>query len=374
MNSGEQIFEPVVCFVIGPIGDRLAPPGTEERARYEESIQTWGEVIQPACEGCGLTPIRADLIAQPGEITEQIFRHLRDADVVIADVTRANPNVMYELGLRHTMPRLTIQIGESGNLPFDIGAIRTIRFNRTDHGLVEARKQLAVAIQAGLTSEPATQFVTATRVWNELSGNALTLGERESKLDLESFEEDDEAGFIELIAGAEEAMTGSVVTMQGIGQAIEEIGSLFTAATAAVAESDAKGGGFGPRLLIANNLARDLEAPAERLEEGAQLYVDQMQQIDPGLRKLIDLAREDPEAGEAMGEFSGIIQGLATSTDQALSALDTLAELASGLGNISRNLRPPGRRIARALRDFGDAARLVYGWRDAIEDAFPTEI
>ena len=39
---------------------------------------------------------------------------------MIADLTQANPNVMYELGLRHTQKKLTIQIGEAGRLPFDV--------------------------------------------------------------------------------------------------------------------------------------------------------------------------------------------------------------------------------------------------------------
>ena len=110
---------PLVCFVISPIGDRLAEPGSDERHTYEESIQTFEKIIQPACKHVEIEdPIRADAISRQGEITEQIFRHLKSADIVIADVTGANPNVMYELGLRHTTGLLTIQIGEKDRLPF----------------------------------------------------------------------------------------------------------------------------------------------------------------------------------------------------------------------------------------------------------------
>jgi hypothetical protein len=91
------------CFVISPIGDRLAPFDSDERRRYEEAIQIWDYVVLPACqEALGIEPVRADKISQPGEITEQAFLHLRDDDLVIVDVTGGNPNVMYELGLRHT--------------------------------------------------------------------------------------------------------------------------------------------------------------------------------------------------------------------------------------------------------------------------------
>ncbi|WP_310526584.1 hypothetical protein, partial [Nocardioides sp.] len=62
----------------------------------------WENVFEPACEMFGLTPVRADKISEAGDIPEQIFTYLRDADIVIADVTGGNANVMYELGLRHT--------------------------------------------------------------------------------------------------------------------------------------------------------------------------------------------------------------------------------------------------------------------------------
>lgn len=62
------------CFVIAPIGDRNAEIGTDARAVYEEGVQLWEQVIEPACRQVGLRAIRADRIARGGEIPEQIFR------------------------------------------------------------------------------------------------------------------------------------------------------------------------------------------------------------------------------------------------------------------------------------------------------------
>jgi hypothetical protein len=125
----------------------------------------WEYVVEPACSAHNLDPVRADKIAHPGEITEQIFRLLRDADVVIADLTGGNPNVMYELGLRHTRDKITVQLGENERLPFDINTIRTIRFRRTERGLVEARDLLIEVLGAALDGSGSP--VTATRVWSE---------------------------------------------------------------------------------------------------------------------------------------------------------------------------------------------------------------
>lgn len=160
----KQLSTPVMkAFVVGPIGDKDADDGSPARLAYEEGIQVFEDVIVPACTAFGLEAVRADMISEAGEIPEQIFRQLRDCPVVIADLTGANPNVMYELGLRHTTGRVTVQIGERGRLPFDVAAIRTIMFKRTEAGLVQARKDLAKSLAANL--DTGGNPVTATRIW-----------------------------------------------------------------------------------------------------------------------------------------------------------------------------------------------------------------
>lgn len=75
------------CFIIGPIGDKFAPLGSTDRERYEESLEVFEKVIAPAYSEHDLEPIRADQIAVSGEITEQVFRHLFEDEIVIADVS-----------------------------------------------------------------------------------------------------------------------------------------------------------------------------------------------------------------------------------------------------------------------------------------------
>lgn len=140
------------CFVIGPIGDQLADAGTADRIAFEESVQIFEEVIKAACDAFEIEAYRSDEIDDPGEIPEQIFEALRDEDLVIADLTGANPNVMYELGIRHVTGKCTIQIGEKGKLPFDVNTIRTVQFVRSASGLVAARKKLQRLIGSSLAN------------------------------------------------------------------------------------------------------------------------------------------------------------------------------------------------------------------------------
>jgi hypothetical protein len=109
-----------VCFLVTPIGE----DGSEQRAHADLML---GSLIEPALAGLGLRLVRADRISTPGMITSQIIDHLVRAPLVIADLSYGNPNVFYELALRHASRKPTVQLIRSGDpLPFDVGQFRTV--------------------------------------------------------------------------------------------------------------------------------------------------------------------------------------------------------------------------------------------------------
>lgn len=115
-----------ICFVIAPIGDE----GSEERRR---SDQVLNHIIAPAAKECDYEAIRADKISEPGIITSQIIQHLVEDPLVIADLTGRNPNVFYELAIRHAIRKPVVQIIQAGeSIPFDVAATRTIQVNHRD--------------------------------------------------------------------------------------------------------------------------------------------------------------------------------------------------------------------------------------------------
>lgn len=138
------------CFVICAIGG----PGTTIRRRADS---IYNNIIRPAVGE--IMPVRADLLESPGVITNQVVELLLESELVIADLTGRNPNVYYELALRHITRKPCIQLIEEGeDLPFDIANTRTLKINSYDLESAsrcrqELEKQIATVLKAGYTPE-----------------------------------------------------------------------------------------------------------------------------------------------------------------------------------------------------------------------------
>ena len=107
-------------------------------------------VISPAASSCGYNALRADQISEPGMITSQVIQHIVDDPLVIADLTDRNPNVFYELALRHAIRKPLVQIIKKGeSLPFDVAGSRTIYVDHRDLDSVEeAKSQIIQQIES----------------------------------------------------------------------------------------------------------------------------------------------------------------------------------------------------------------------------------
>lgn len=87
--------------------------------------KSYEALIKPVVESRNIRCLRADEIRHSGSINLQMFQQLLSADIVIGDISTANVNAFYELGLRHALkPRTTIIIAESQyGYPFDLNGI-----------------------------------------------------------------------------------------------------------------------------------------------------------------------------------------------------------------------------------------------------------
>ncbi len=108
------------CFVMQPFS-----------SPYDGYYET---LFKPAIQQAGLRPVRADdEIFGSGKVMDQVWRGIRDAKVLVAELTTRNANVYYELGLAHALGKPVVLVAADGEgVPFDVHHIRVIYYDISD--------------------------------------------------------------------------------------------------------------------------------------------------------------------------------------------------------------------------------------------------
>jgi tetratricopeptide (TPR) repeat protein len=139
-----------VAFLVMPFGIKPGPDG--KNINFDK---VYLDYLKPAVEAAGLRPHRADAERRGGSIHADMFQDLLMAEMVVADLTIDNPNVWYEIGVRHALRAsgavLTYALRD--RLPFDLNGQRMMHYSMKDGApdpaTVEAeRKALTEAILA----------------------------------------------------------------------------------------------------------------------------------------------------------------------------------------------------------------------------------
>ncbi|MDF2736275.1 MAG: hypothetical protein K0S93_131 [Nitrososphaeraceae archaeon] len=122
----------LLCFVLMPFGKKSDNGGSNI-----DFDSVYYDLIFPAIEEAGLKPIRADEEKVGGIIHKPMFERLILCEYAVVDLTTANPNVFYELGVRHAArPYSTVLLYAEGRkqLPFDIAPLRAIPYKLDSSG------------------------------------------------------------------------------------------------------------------------------------------------------------------------------------------------------------------------------------------------
>lgn len=146
-----------LCFVLMPFGRKPDVSGS-----LVDFDAVYRDLIAPAIREAGLDPIRADEEVIGGIIHKPMFERLILCDFAVADLTTANANVFYELGVRHAVrPSATVLIFSKGGsqLPFDVAPLRGLPYQLSPDGTptdLEATRK-ALTERLGKAREAASQ-------------------------------------------------------------------------------------------------------------------------------------------------------------------------------------------------------------------------
>ena len=138
---------PPLCFVLMPFGRK-----TDAAGRVTDFDSVFRTIIAPAVQDAGLEPIRADEEKIGGTIHKPMFERLMLCHYAVADITGANPNVFYELGIRHALrPASTAIVFLEGTvIPFDVALARGIAYRTNAAGEPVETESVKAAITGHL--------------------------------------------------------------------------------------------------------------------------------------------------------------------------------------------------------------------------------
>ena len=190
-----------LCFILMPFGIKK-----DENGKNIDFDKIYNDFIKPSIEDAGLEPIRADEEQIGGIIHKPMYERLMLCDYAVADLSAANANVFYELGIRHAIrPHSTISLFASDTrLPFDINFLRALPYDRElkdlDSLKEQLKKKLLFAKAEKHTDSPLFQLVDGIKPSNiehiktDIFRERVTYNEKiKSKLakarDIESLEE-----------------------------------------------------------------------------------------------------------------------------------------------------------------------------------------
>ena len=173
MTSASTEKDKKSCFVIAPIG----AADSDTRKRSDKVLR---HIFRSALEEKYIVT-RADEIDEAGMITSQILRAVQDSHLVVADLTETNPNVLYELAVRHAIEKPVIHVIEPrlSKIPFDIAGFRTIEFDITDPDsiadAVEKLRKQAEQAESGKWGDTPIKLANVMRTSKEDAPQMLLL-------------------------------------------------------------------------------------------------------------------------------------------------------------------------------------------------------
>ncbi|MFC9326093.1 toll/interleukin-1 receptor domain-containing protein [Kitasatospora sp. NPDC057015] len=183
--------------------------------------------------------------------------------------------------------------------------------------------------------------------------------------------DDESAGFIEIMAAAEEAMPRWVQVVEDLSRATTEISSHMTWAAEQVAKSDAAGQGFSGRLSVFRKLRERLNDPVDEFSSLGSKYSAELVEIDPAIIQLIRTVAEgglDSDTSQSAKDFFVSIKGLCESASGAMPGIEEFRDGARTSAQLSKELRPLMNELQAALQKVVDGQTIIEEWGRRIDE------
>lgn len=290
----------------------------------DASNRRWSSLLQPAIKEAGYEAKRADSVQTSRNILQDVVTGIYEADIIIADLTGMNPNVMYELGIAHALHKPTLMISDSlESVPFDLRAYRIIEFS-WDYDLASKFKdQLTEILNEHASGEwlfgnPVTDFTP--------SGSSRELVAVPS--------EDDSPGLLEALSELDGVTDVMMTTFDGL---TTELNNLERDTSTIMQELNASRGQMTQQQWLASRITM-----AKQVSELLDHHVSKVDDHMPGFK----------DSMTALQHWAQIISDLSPLLDRESSEFSSTRKMLSELENSSTSM-------AVAIAELGDSVKLL---------------
>lgn len=259
------------AFIVRPFNMKKDSSGKE--VDFERTHQ---ELIAPALEAAGLGGGTTGKIIDAGNIREDMFGLIIEADLVLCDITVHNANVFYELGIRHALRKKgTVLIKGApvaDSTPFDILTDRYLEYNVDKPG--EKKDELVDVIRATLASQRETDspIFKMLPTLHELDPAAVQVVPTDFTEEVARATAAKSAGWLRLLASEVTGMRFQWPALRAIGKAQWQLADYVGARRTWLRVREAVANDLEANFALANLLERQYrgEKRAELLEASNQ--------------------------------------------------------------------------------------------------------
>ena len=159
------------CYVALPMGTRADPSG-----RVLDFEYLYTQLLQPTIRDLGLECSRLEEFSPGTSWHRSLFTAILSSDLMIADVSTHNPNVLYELGVRHALKRgRTLIISASGQLPSNINYTQALWYEPDESGRLTGlaadqfrttlQRTISLSQRSTISDSPLYEYFPDLEVW-----------------------------------------------------------------------------------------------------------------------------------------------------------------------------------------------------------------
>ncbi len=304
----------------------------------------YSQLIKTTLEQAGFSVRRADQL-EFRNVMATIIQGLHDAELVVAEITTQNPNVMYELGIAHAMNKPTIMLTQDiDQVPFDLRSYRIVvyspHFSQIGSLTSGLRDAASLRLRGELAwSSPVQDFAIHTHAFKDGGkappqdeGNESSFDGEHTSLTADADSEPDEVeyeGLIDLSVTIESSFDELNDGSASIAKSTQDLGSVFQERTSELQSAlQHQGPGRNARILtIARATSSGVDAYVVELEA----YVALLERLSPGITdsivKMTEIARSSDRPLDSVDEVAG---GLNTLADAIEGSCESLAPTLHG--------------------------------------------